>query len=124
MSRAHSVERLPSWAAKTVLKSIRVSPQKLGLVVDLIRGKPVDEALAQLSFCKKRIAVDVKKALWSAISNAENNHNLDIDRLYISSAWVGRELILKRHQPRAKGRAGSIKKQFSNLTLVVTEIEA
>ncbi len=122
MSRAHSTERLPSWAAKTVLKSIRVSPQKLGLVVDLVRGKPVGEALAQLSFCKKRIAVDVKKALWSVIANAENNHNLDVDRLFVTQAWVGREFILKRHQPRAKGRAGSIKKQFSNLTFVVTEM--
>ena len=122
MSRAYSTQRLPSWTARAVLNSVRVSPQKLGLVAGLIRGKTVGQALADLTFCEKRIAEDVKKVLWSAIANAENNHNLDADRLYISQVWVGRDFVLKRFQPRAKGRAGHIKKQFSNMTLVVAEM--
>jgi large subunit ribosomal protein L22 len=103
---------------------IRVSPQKLNLVAQLIRGKKVERALAELEFSRKRIAVDVKKTLESAIANAENNHNLDVDDLVVAEAFVGKGLVLKRFSPRARGRAGRIEKPFSNLTIVVREVEA
>ena len=89
----------------------------------MIRGKNVDSALAQLTFSKRRIAVDVKKALQSAIANAENNHQLDVDRLYVSEATVGKSLVMKRWRARARGRVGKIMKPFSNLRLVVRERE-
>jgi large subunit ribosomal protein L22 len=109
--------------AKVVVHTLRVSPRKLNLVVGMIRGKKVDRALAELSFSKRRIAGDVKKALESAIANAENNHQLDVDRLYVSEAHVGRGLVIKRFRPRARGRVGRIEKPFSNLTVVVRERE-
>lgn len=102
---------------------IRVSPRKLGLVIDLIRRMKVSEALIQLTFSKKRIAGEVKKCLQSAISNAEHNFALDVDNLYITEALIGKALVMKRMMPRAKGRGVGIKKFFSNLKITVSEIE-
>jgi large subunit ribosomal protein L22 len=104
-------------------KAIRVSPQKLNLVAGLIRGKDAAKALSDLTFSSRRVSADVKKVLESAIANAENNHQLDVDRLYVSQATVGRAFALKRFRPRARGRTGSITKPFSNLTVVVRERE-
>ncbi len=100
-----------------------MSPQKLNLVAALIRGKKVNVALADLAFSRKRIAVDVKKTLESAIANAENNHDLDVDALVVKEAYVGKGLVMKRFSPRARGRVGTIQKPFSNLTIVVREVE-
>ncbi len=102
---------------------IRISPRKLGIVAGLIRGKKADAALAALTFSKRRIAGDVKKVLQSAIANAENNHQLDVDKLYVAEASVGKALVMKRFHARARGRAGRIEKLFSHLTLVVRERE-
>jgi large subunit ribosomal protein L22 len=109
--------------AKAVLRMLRVSPQKLGLVAGLIRGKKVASALADLQFSKKRIAKDVRKCLESAIANAENNHQLDVDDLVVAEAHVGKALVIKRFSPRARGRAAGIMSPFSNLTIVVREVE-
>ena len=109
--------------AMAVTRNIRVSPQKLNLLAQLIRGKKVDRALADLTFSRKRIAKDVKKTLESAIANAENNHDLDVDALVVSEAYVGKNLVLKRMRPRARGRAGRIEKPFAHLTIVVREVE-
>jgi large subunit ribosomal protein L22 len=102
---------------------LRVSPQKLNLVAGLIRGKKVAAALADLEFSRKRIAKDVRKCLQSAIANAENNHELDIDDLIVAEAHVGKALVLKRFSPRGRGRMGRIMKPFSHLTIVVREVE-
>ena len=110
--------------AKAVARNIRVSPQKLNLVAALIRGKKVAAALADLQFSRKRIAIDVKKCLESAIANAENNHDLDVDDLMVAHAYVGKALVMKRFHARARGRAGRIHKPFSHLTIVVREVEA
>ncbi len=110
-------------AAQAVARNLRVSPQKLNLVAASIRGKKVERALADLTFSRKRIALDVKKTLESAIANAENNHSLDVDSLVVSEAYVGKTLTLKRWEPRARGRVGRIKKPFSQLTVVVKEVE-
>ena len=110
--------------AKAVARMLRVSPQKLNLLAQLIRGKKVASALADLEFSRKRIAADVRKCLESAIANAENNHDLDVDDLVVVEAHVGKGLVLKRHEPRARGRVGKIFKPFSNLTIVVREVEA
>jgi large subunit ribosomal protein L22 len=110
--------------AKAVARMLRVSPQKLNLLAQLIRGKKVSMALADLEFSRKRIARDVRKCLESAIANAENNHELDVDDLIVVEAHVGKALVLKRHEPRARGRVGQIFKPFSNLTIVVREVEA
>ena len=109
--------------AKAVQKMIRVSPQKLNLVASMIRGKKVSAALADLEFSRKRIAGQVRKTLESAIANAENNHDLDVDSLIVAEAHVGKALVMKRFQPRARGRVGRILKPFSNLTIVVREVE-
>lgn len=109
--------------AKAVARNIRVSPQKLNLVAQLIRGKKVSAALADLEFSRKRIARDVRKCLQSAIANAENNHDLDIDDLVVAQAHVGKGLVMKRFHARARGRAGRIEKPFSHLTIVVREVE-
>ena len=109
--------------AKAVTRNIRVSPQKLNLVAALIRGKKVNAALADLTFSRKRIAGDVKKTLESAIANAENNHDLDVDALVVKESYVGKALVMKRFSPRARGRVGTIHKAFSNLTIVVREVE-
>jgi large subunit ribosomal protein L22 len=109
--------------AKARTSTIRISPQKLNLVAQMIRGKKVAAALADLTFSRKRIARDVKKTLQSAVANAENNHQLDVDSLVVAEAHVGKSLVLKRWTPRARGRVGSIHKQFSHLTIVVREVE-
>jgi large subunit ribosomal protein L22 len=114
---------LPENEAKAVMRNLRISPQKLNLVAAAIRGKKVASALADLSFSKKRIARDVKKTLESAIANAENNHDLDVDDLIVSEAHVGKALVMKRWTPRARGRVGSIHKPFSHLTIVVRQVE-
>lgn len=124
MGKPKSERALPDNEAKAVARMLRVSPQKLNLLAQLIRGKKVDTALADLQFSRKRIAVEVRKALESAIANAENNHDLDVDDLVVSEAHVGKALVMKRFSPRARGRAGRIEKPFSNLTIVVREVEA
>ena len=109
--------------AKAIARNIRVSPQKLNLVAQLIRGKKVAAALADLEFSRKRIARDVRKCLQSAIANAENNHDLDIDDLVVAQAHVGKGLVMKRFHARARGRAGRVEKPFSHLTIVVRQVE-
>jgi large subunit ribosomal protein L22 len=109
--------------AKAVTRLIRVSPQKLNLLAQLIRGKKVDRALADLTFSKKRVAKDVKKTLQSAIANAENNHHLDVDGLVVAEAFVGKNIVLKRMKPRARGRASRIEKPFAQVTIVVRQVE-
>ena len=103
---------------------LRVSPQKLNLLAQLIRGKKVSTALADLEFSRKRISTEVRKALESAIANAENNHELDVDDLVVGEACVGKDMVMKRFSPRARGRAGRIEKPFSNITIVVREVAA
>ena len=115
---------LPDNEAKAVSKMLRVSPQKLNLVAQMIRGKKVASALADLQFSRKRIAKDVRKCLESAIANAENNHDLDVDDLVVAEAHVGKALVIKRFSPRGRGRVGKILKPFSHLTIVVREVEA
>jgi large subunit ribosomal protein L22 len=110
--------------AKAVSKMLRISPQKLNLVAQLIRGKKVASALADLEFSHKRIAKDVRKCLESAIANAENNHDLDVDDLVVAQAHVGKALVIKRFTPRGRGRVGRILKPFSHLTIVVRQVEA
>ena len=102
---------------------LRTSPQKLNLVAALIRGKKVEQALTDLTFSKKRISDDVKKCLQSAIANAENNHNLDVDELVVAEAYCGKNLIMKRGRPRARGRFGKIIKPFAEITIVVRQVE-
>src|SRR6476646_10264082 len=115
---------LPENEAKAVARLLRVSPRKLNLVAQLIRGKKVDTALADLQFSNKRIAKDVKKCLESAMANAENNHDLDVDDLIVAEAHVGKALVIKRFTPRGRGRVGRIFKPFSHLTIVVRQVEA
>ena len=107
--------------AKAITKMIRVSPQKLNLVAETIRGKKVEKAINELKFSRKRMALDVMKTLQSAIANAENNHELDVDELFVSEAYVGKNIVLKRWRARARGRVGKIQKPFSQLTIVVKE---
>jgi len=109
--------------AKAVSRMLRVSPQKLNLVAQLIRGKKVASALADLQFSRKRIAKDVRKCLESAIANAENNHDLDVDDLVVAEAHVGKSIVIKRFTPRGRGRVGRIFKPFSHLTIVVRQVE-
>ncbi|WP_316861775.1 50S ribosomal protein L22 [uncultured Cohaesibacter sp.] len=123
MGKAKRARVLKDNEAKAVSRMLRTSPQKLNLVAAMIRGKKVDKALAELTFSSKRIAKDVKKCLESAIANAENNHELDVDSLIVAEAYVGKALVMKRWQPRARGRVGKILKPFSNLTIVVREVE-
>jgi len=124
MGKAKNERGLSDNEAKAVARMLRISPQKLNLLAQLIRGKKVERALADLEFSRKRIALDVKKALESAIANAENNHSLDVDDLVVAEAHVGKALVMKRFSPRARGRAGRIEKPFSNLTIVVREVAA
>jgi large subunit ribosomal protein L22 len=124
MAKAKNERGLEDNEAKAVARMLRISPQKLNLLAQLIRGKKVERALADLEFSRKRIALDVKKALQSAIANAENNHSLDVDDLVVAEAHVGKALVMKRFSPRARGRAGRIEKPFSNLTIVVREVAA
>ncbi len=124
MSKPSNLRRQAENEAKATARMLRVSPQKLNLLAQLIRGKKVATALADLEFSRKRISVEVKKALESAIANAENNHDLDVDDLVVAEAWVGKDMVLKRFSPRARGRAGRIEKPFSNITIVVREVAA
>ena len=123
MSKKAHERSLAENEAQAVARMLRVSPQKLNLVAGLIRGKKVATALADLEFSRKRIAKDVRKCLQSAIANAENNHELDIDDLVVAEAHVGKALVLKRFSPRGRGRVGRIMKPFANLTIVVREVE-
>jgi len=124
MGKSAHERSLAENEAKAVARMLRISPQKLNLVAALIRGKKVATALADLEFSRKRIARDVRKCLESAIANAENNHDLDVDDLIVAEAHVGKSLVLKRFTPRARGRMGRILKPFSQLTIVVRELAA
>ncbi len=108
--------------AKAITRNIRVSPQKLNLVAQLIRGKRASVALNDLEFSRKRIALDVKKTLMSAIANAENNHSLDVDSLVVKEAFVGKAMVMKRFHARARGKGSRIEKFFSHLTIIVHEV--
>jgi large subunit ribosomal protein L22 len=123
MGKEPNPRRVAENEAMAKLRMLRTSPQKLNLVAGLIRGKPVDKALADLTFSKKRISIDVRKCLQSAIANAENNHGLDVDNLVVAEAWVGKNLVMKRGRPRARGRFGRIMKPFSEITIKVRERE-
>jgi large subunit ribosomal protein L22 len=124
MGKRSRERTLSDTEAKAVTRMLRISPQKLNLVAQLIRGKKVETALADLQFSTKRIARDVKKCLESAVANAENNHDLDVDDLIVAEAHVGKALVLKRFTPRGRGRMGRIFKPFSNLTIVVRQVES
>ncbi|WP_312527410.1 50S ribosomal protein L22 [Paracoccus sp. (in: a-proteobacteria)] len=123
MGKEQNPRRVADNEAFAKIKMLRTSPQKLNLVAALIRGKKVEKALADLTFSKKRVAIDVKKCLQSAIANAENNHNLDVDGLIVAEAWVGKNLVMKRGRPRARGRYGKIMKPFSEITIKVRQVE-
>ncbi len=123
MSKRAGPIELADTEAKAVAMPIRVSPRKLNLVAETIRGKDVNAALAELTFSKRRIAREVKKVLQAAIANAENNHQLDVDRLFVAEAYVGKGMVMKRWRPRARGRVGRIVKPFSRLTVIVRERE-
>ncbi len=122
MSQKTNPRRVNANEARVKLVSVRISPQKLNLVAQSIRGLRVQRALNELEFSRKRIAKDVRKALYSAISNAENNHNLDIDNLIVAEAYVGKGIVMKRFASRARGRSSRIIKPFSELTIVVREL--
>ena len=124
MGKEQNPRRVAENEAMAKTKMLRTSPQKLNLVAAMIRGKKVEKALADLTFSKRRIAGDVKKCLQSAIANAENNHNLDVDSLIVAEAWVGKNMVMKRGRPRARGRFGKIMKPFSEITITVREIDA
>lgn len=108
-------------SARAIARGIRISPRKLNIVTAIIRGLNVEKALAQLIFSPKRVAETVRKVLQSAIANAENNHHLNVDRLYVSEAYVGKGLVMKRWQPRARSRVSRVKRPFSHLTIIVCE---
>ena len=122
MANEKNPRRVADNEAMAISRMLRTSPQKLNLVAALIRGKKVDKALADLTFSKRRIAGDVKKCLQSAIANAENNHGLDVDSLVDAEAWVGKNLVMKRGRPRARGRFGKIMKPFSEITIKVRQV--
>lgn len=124
MGKVQNPRRVADNEAMAKTRMLRTSPQKLNLVAQMIRGKKVDKALTDLTFSNKRIAQDVKKCLQSAIANAENNHNLDVDELIVAEAYVGKNLVLKRGRPRARGRFGKIEKPFSQITIKVRQVEA
>jgi len=124
MSKKAHPRALPDNEAKAVARMLRISPQKLNLLAQLIRGKKVHIALADLEFSRKRIAHEVRKCLESAIANAENNHQLDVDDLVVAQAHVGKGLVIKRFHARGRGRSGKILKPFSHLTIVVRQVEA
>ncbi len=121
MGKPKTQRRLPETEAQAVAKNLRVSPQKLNLVATMIRGKKVDQALAELEFSRKRIAGDVRKCLMSAIANAENNHQLDPNDLVVSEASVGKNMVMKRFHARGRGRGARILKPFSQITVIVRE---
>ena len=121
MAKSKNPVRTEENEARAVVRNIRISPRKLNLVAQLIRGKSCDRALADLLFCEKRIAETVRKGLESVIANAENNHQLDVDRLVVAEASVGKSIVMKRFHARARGRGARVMKPFSHLTLVVRE---
>ncbi len=123
MGKRKRERQLADNEARAVAKNVRISPQKLNLVAAMIRGKKVETALADLAFSRKRIAKDVRKTLQSAIANAENNHDLDVDALVVAEAHVGKNMVMKRWRPRARGRVAQIIKPFCQLTIVVKEVE-
>ncbi len=123
MSKEKNPRRVADNEAMAKLRMLKTSPQKLNLVAGLIRGKKVEKALVDLTFSKKRIAIDVKKCLQSAIANAENNHGLDVDELVVAEAYVGKNMTLKRGRPRARGKFGKIQKPFAELTIKVRQVE-
>jgi large subunit ribosomal protein L22 len=123
MGKPQRKRTLKENEARAVTRLMRVSPQKLNLLAQMIRGKKVDRALADLTFSRKRIARDVKKTLESAIANAENNHDLDVDALVVVEAYVGKNLVMKRMRARARGRAARIEKSFSQITVVLRQVE-
>jgi large subunit ribosomal protein L22 len=124
MGQAANKRRVAENEAMAMAKYLRVTPSKLNLVAELIRGKSAAKALTDLDFCKRRIAKDVKKVLQAAVANAENNHGLDVDRLYVAQATVGKALVMNRFHARARGRGAKIEKFFSRLTVVVRERKA
>jgi large subunit ribosomal protein L22 len=121
MGKSKNPRRVAENEAYAVSRMLKTSPQKLNLVAQLIRNKPVEKALADLTFSKKRIAADVRKTLQSAIANAENNHGLDVDELFVAEAYVGKNLVMKRGRPRARGRYGRILKPFAQVTILVRQ---
>jgi len=123
MGKPSTKRALPDNEAKAIDAVVRVSPQKLNLLAELIRGKKVESALADLTFSPKRAAIIVKKVLQSAIANAENNHGLDVDNLVVAQAFVGKRMVMKRFQARARGRSGRIEKPFSQVTIIVRELD-
>ena len=123
MGKEQNPRRVAENEAFAKTKMLRTSPQKLNLVAALIRGKKVEKALADLTFSKRRVSGDVKKCLQSAIANAENNHNLDVDNLVVVEAWVGKNMVMKRGRPRARGRYGKIMKPFSEITIKLREVD-
>ena len=122
MAKQSKGRRMGETSAMAKVVNLRTSPRKLNLVAQSIRGLPVQRALNELQFSPKRIAIDVRKALYSAISNAENNHNLDIDNLVVAEAYIGKNLVMKRFSARARGRASRIEKPFAEVTIVVREV--
>jgi len=123
MGKEKNPRRVADNEAMAKLRMLRTSPQKLNLVAQLIRGKKVEKALTDLTFSNKRVAIDVKKCLQSAIANAENNHGLDVDELIVAEAYVGKNLVMKRGRLRALGRFGKIMKPFSEITIKVRQVE-
>ena len=123
MAKEKNPRRAAENEAIATARMLKTSPQKLNLVAEMIRGMPVERALSALVLSKRRIAIDVRKTLQSAIANAENNHGLDVDELVVAEAHVGKNLVLKRGRPRARGRFGRIQKPFSQLTIKVRQVE-
>ncbi|EAR50057.1 50S ribosomal protein L22 [Oceanicola granulosus HTCC2516] len=123
MGKEKNPRRVADNEAMAKLRMLKTSPQKLNLVAGLIRGKKVEKALTDLTFSKRRVAQDVKKCLQSAIANAENNHNLDVDELVVAEAYVGKNLTMKRGRPRGRGRFGRIVKPFAEITITVRQVE-
>ena len=123
MGKPSRERSLPDNEAKAVERNLRVSPQKLNLVAGMIRGKKVEQALADLEFSRKRIAQDVLKCVKSAVANAENNHGLDVDELIVAEAHVGKNIVMKRFHARGRGRASGIEKPFSQITVIVRETD-
>ena len=123
MGKQRTPRRLADNEAMAIARRLRTGSRKLNLVAQMIRGLPVEKALAQLAFSPRRISGEVRRVLESAVANAENNHNLDVDRLVVAEAFVGKSLVMKRFRPRARGRMGRIEKPFSRITVVVRQRE-
>lgn len=121
MGKPKRARSLPDNVAKAVVRNLRISPQKLNLVAGLIRGKKVSQALADLEFSRRRIAIDVRKCVMSAVANAENNHGLDVDDLVVAEAYVGKNLVMKRFRARGRGRSSGLLKPFAQITVIVRE---